>query len=43
MTLILNLQFVDLCQMDEGTRLLVTALRQIASYKPALTRVFGFL
>jgi hypothetical protein len=43
MTLILNLQFVDLCQTDEETRLPVTALGQIASYKPGLTRVFGFL
>ena len=42
MTLVLNLQFLD-CQTDEETRLLVTALGQIASYKPGLTRPFGFL
>jgi len=42
MTLVLNLQFLD-CQTDEETRLLVTALGQMASYKPGLTKVFGFL
>src|SRR5262249_16934327 len=42
MTLILNLQLLD-CARRTETRLLVTALGQIASYKPGLTKVFGFL